>query len=173
MAFNMGKLLALVRIVSEINCWEFIGKRDAYGYGRIFSGNSELKAHRVFYEAWIEDIPKNLFVRHGLTGQKCIGHACCFPFHLRLSPNSRRTDVALAPSEIYQRKSEMLSLIEFIPDTGCWQFKGPTDRGGYGRIFSGGIERKAHEIFFKEWVGPVATDQFLFPHLERCVGRNC
>ena len=51
--------------------WEYTGKRDVYGYGRIFSGNRELKAHRVFYEAWIEAVPEGLFVRHGLGDQAC------------------------------------------------------------------------------------------------------
>jgi hypothetical protein len=61
-----------------------------------------------------------------------------------LSPSNRR-DAVLTPSEVYQRKLEMLSLIEFIPDTGCWKFNDPTDRGGYGRGLTGGKERKAHE----------------------------
>ncbi len=148
MAFNLGKLLALVPPVPEMNCWEFVSKRDAYGYGRIFSDNRELKAHRVFYEAWIEDIPENLFLRHGLTDQKCIGNACCFPFHMRLSLSSRR-DAVLTPSDVYQRKSEMLSLIEFRTDTSCWQFKGPTNRGGYGRVFTGGEGAESARSFFQ------------------------
>jgi hypothetical protein len=92
-----------------------MGKREAYGYGRLFSGNRKLKAHRVFFEVWIEAVPRGLFVRHGMTDQKCIGHACCFPFHLRLSPNNRKMDIVLAPSETYTRKFEMFSQITVMP----------------------------------------------------------
>ena len=101
-----------------------------YGYDRIYSGNRELKAHRVFYEAWIETVPDGLSVRHGLSDHARIGHACCFPFHLCLSPNSRRSDMVLARSNTYARRFEMFSQVQVIPQTGCWEFKSSTDRGG-------------------------------------------
>ena len=173
MEFTREQLIAQVRIDVDAGCWEFTGKRDAYGYGRMFSANSELKAHRVFYEAWVEDVPENLFVRHGLTDQKCIGHACCFPFHLRLSPYRRKLGVALAPSETYIRRSAMLSQIKVLPQTGCWQFQGSSDRGGYGRLFIGDKEQKANEAFFEEWAGAVPNDQFLLPCFPQCIGRRC
>ena len=173
MAFSREQLLSRVRIIPQKGCWEYTGKRDVYGYGRIFSGNRELKAHRVFYEAWIETVPDGLFVRHGLGDHACIGHACCFPFHLCLSPNSRRTDMVTAPSKTYARRFEMFSQIQVIPQTGCWEFGGSVDRGGYGRLFVGGKERKAHDVFFEEWTGPVPPDQFLYPYIQNCIGRNC
>ncbi len=173
MAFSREQLLSRVRIIPQKGCWEFKGKRDVYGYGRIFSGNRELKAHRVFYEAWIEAVPEGLFVRHGLGDHACIGHACCFPFHLCLSPNSRRTDMLMAPSKTYAQRFEMFSQIQVIPQTGCWEFGGSVDRGGYGRLFVGGKERKTHDVFFEEWVGPVPPDQFLYPYIQNCIGRNC
>jgi len=33
-------------------CWQFFGSFDAYGYGRLYSGNKVVKAHRAFYEAF-------------------------------------------------------------------------------------------------------------------------
>ena len=40
-------------------------------------------------------------------------------------------------------------------------------------MFVGGRDRKAHDVFFDEWVGPVPTDQFLYPYIQNCIGRNC
>jgi hypothetical protein len=50
MAAGLKQLLSLIRVLPKTDCWEFKGARDAYGYGRIYSNNKELKAHRYFYE---------------------------------------------------------------------------------------------------------------------------
>ncbi len=81
--------------------------------------------------------------------------------------------MVMVPSETYARRFEMFSQIQVIPQTGCWEFQGSTDRGGYGRLFVGGKERKAHDVFFEEWVGPVPPDQFLYPYIQNCIGRSC
>jgi len=54
-----------------------------------------------------------------------------------------------------------------MPDTGHWSFKGPAGRGGHDRVFTGGKERKAHEIFFNEWDGTVADDKLLIELMVR------
>lgn len=113
-----------------------------------------------------------LFVRHCLATQPA-AVACCLPLHLSLSPNSRRTDMVMAPSKTNARRFEKFSQIQVMPQTGCWEFQGSTDRGGYGRVFFGGKERKAQDVFFEEWVGPVPPDQFLYPYIQNCIGRNC
>lgn len=89
MNFTRKQLFDMVRVIPGTNCWEFKGSRDKYGYGRIYTDNKELKAHRVFYEAWIEPVPDQLFLQHHLPASQCVGHACCNPAHVRTSTSRK------------------------------------------------------------------------------------
>ena len=71
-------------------CWQFTGFLDAYGYGRLYSGNKEVKAHRAFYEAYEGPIPVGMYLRHYLPPDRCIGYACCNPDHQQLNNSPRR-----------------------------------------------------------------------------------
>ena len=90
MGFSVKQLLKLVHVLPATDCWEFTGPRDAYGYGRLYSGNKELKAHRVFYEAYEGPIPAGIYLQHHLPPERCIGHACCNPDHQQLNNSPRR-----------------------------------------------------------------------------------
>lgn len=79
------QLLTLIRVLPTTGCWEFMGSRDAYGYGRMYTGNKELKAHRYFYELCESPVPPGTYLQHRLPPEKCIGHACCNPAHLIVS----------------------------------------------------------------------------------------
>jgi hypothetical protein len=85
MEFTVKQLLNQVQVLPDTGCWEFTGTRDANGYGRMYSGNKELKAHRVFYEICEGPIPDGMFLQHHLPAGHCVGHACCNPDHLRVS----------------------------------------------------------------------------------------
>jgi hypothetical protein len=85
MALGLKQLLSLIRVLPKTDCWEFKGARDAYGYGRIYSENKELKAHRYFYEQCESPVAPGVYLQHHLPPEKCIGHACCNPAHLRIS----------------------------------------------------------------------------------------
>jgi hypothetical protein len=85
MEFTVKQLLNQVQVLPDTNCWEFRGNRSADGYGRMYSDNKELKAHRVFYEICEGPIPDGMYLQHHLPADLCIGHACCNPDHLRIS----------------------------------------------------------------------------------------
>src|ERR1017187_10219855 len=85
MEFTVKQLLNQVLVLPDTECWEFRGPRNADGYGRMYSGNKELKAHRVFYEACEGPVPAGMFLQHHLPAGQCIGHACCNPDHQRVS----------------------------------------------------------------------------------------
>ena len=93
MAFTMKQLISLVQVLPDTGCWEFRGTRDSYGYGRMYSGDKELKAHRVFYEACEGPVPAGMYLQHRLPAGKCIGQACCNPDHL-LVTNSPKASPA-------------------------------------------------------------------------------
>ena len=85
MEFTVKQLINQVQVLPDTGCWEFRGTRDSYGYGRMYSDNKELKAHRVFYEICEGPIPDGMYLQHHLPADLCIGHACCNPDHLRVS----------------------------------------------------------------------------------------
>lgn len=65
-------------------CWEFIGHRDAHGYGRVAIGTGErrglsLLAHRVAWELTNGPIPADRHVLH-----RCDNPPCVRPDHLFL-----------------------------------------------------------------------------------------
>ena len=92
MAFTLKQLVNLVQVLPDTECWEFRGTRDSYGYGRMYSGDKELKAHRVFYEACEGPVPAGMYLQHRLPAGQCIGQACCNPDHLLVtnSPKASR-----------------------------------------------------------------------------------
>lgn len=53
---------------------------------------------------------------------------------------------------------------------GCWQWRGYTDRAGYGTIKVDGRMQKAHRVMYAELVGPVPAGLEL-DHL--CRNRSC
>jgi hypothetical protein len=75
MAAGLTQLLSLIRVLPKTGCWEFRGARDAYGYGRIYLENKELKAHRYFYEQCESPVASGAYLQHYLPREKCIGHA--------------------------------------------------------------------------------------------------
>jgi hypothetical protein len=76
--------------------------------------------------------------------------------------------VNLTPDLLY-------SMIRVLPDSGCWEFTGPKDSHGYGRLFISGKEWKAQRVAYELLVGPLPSGARLLHPLfpERCVGSAC
>ena len=63
-----------VKSYDGIPCWEFQGRIEASGYGRVWwNGKPEL-VHRLFAETYHGDAGE-------VTEHKCNNRACCNPFH--------------------------------------------------------------------------------------------
>lgn len=67
------------------DCWEWIGKLNDKGYGRIHSTTERrsVPAHRVLYELLVGPIPKGLVLDH-----LCRNRACVRPSHLEPVTNA-------------------------------------------------------------------------------------
>jgi len=58
-------------------CWEWMGSKDAYGYGQIGRNCHMYKVHRVLYTYFVSIIPFGLTLDH-----KCRNRSCVNPSHL-------------------------------------------------------------------------------------------
>ena len=63
----------------EHNCWNWLARKDGYGYGVIRFNSKSQKAHRVSYIIHNGEIPIGKLVCH-----KCDNPPCCNPEHLFL-----------------------------------------------------------------------------------------
>ena len=68
-------------VVTETGCWEWIGAKDRYGYGRMgFQVEGELRyfrVHRISHEVFRSEIPQGLVIDH-----LCRNRACANPAHM-------------------------------------------------------------------------------------------
>ena len=65
------------KILIDDGCWEWDGKKDSGGYGRVHLNGKKSQAHRVVYELLVGPIPDGLLLDH-----LCRNRICVRPDHL-------------------------------------------------------------------------------------------
>ena len=73
-----------------LGCWEWMGARNADGYGQLVFCGRWFKAHRFFYEVLVGAVPQGLEIDH-----LCRNRACVNPDHMETvthQENIRRGD---------------------------------------------------------------------------------
>jgi hypothetical protein len=72
-------------------------------------------------------------------------------------------------------RKHLFSLVNVLPGTGCWEFKGSRDKFGYGRMYAENREIEAHRVFYEAWIESV-PDRFFLQHRlpkDQCIGHAC
>jgi hypothetical protein len=100
MTYTRESLLKRIRKIHETGCWEFQGSKDHNGFGRMYIRNRELKAHKVFYEAWVSELPTGIYLHHDLPPDRCIGNACCNPEHMSMNGLRRGQSVVVESARV-------------------------------------------------------------------------
>lgn len=78
MSRDIAEVLDLVGwTTTPMDCWEFNGAKQSFGYGTVMHDRVRYLAHRLAYETWVGPIPKGHVVRH-----KCDNPPCINPEHL-------------------------------------------------------------------------------------------
>lgn len=79
----IGRLLAKRQIDRVTGCWEWQGRRDRWGYGRITVSHRRLSVHRVAASLFLGlELESELHVLH-----RCDNPGCFRPDHLYLGTN--------------------------------------------------------------------------------------
>ena len=93
----------------ENECWNWIGNKNASGYGRIVVRYGSRKvgkrkfiaAHRHAYKITNGEIPDGMMIRHS-----CNNRACCNPNHLSIGTHQdNMTDMVLAGRSTYGERN--------------------------------------------------------------------
>lgn len=92
------RFMSYVSIPENKNdCWIWIGGKVPNGYGKFYIKDETLLAHRVSFELFVGNIPKNMYVLH-----QCDTPACVNPFHLFLgTPQDNMTDKIKKGRQVY------------------------------------------------------------------------
>lgn len=58
--------------IEKNGCWMFSGKPGSDGYGKLKIAGKTIRAHRAYYEAYVGQIPKGMWVLHHCDTPMCV-----------------------------------------------------------------------------------------------------
>lgn len=88
-------------LVEGNGCWAWLGAFDPHGYGKMWDGRTNVRAHRLMYELHVGEIPNGLVIDH-----LCRNTACVNPSHLEPVTIRENTLRGFGPASINARKTK-------------------------------------------------------------------
>ena len=71
-------LLSKIKIDKKTGCWIWQASKNEGGYGRKRYKGRQTYVHRIFYEVFVGEIPKEMFVLHRCDTPSCVRPSCLF-----------------------------------------------------------------------------------------------
>lgn len=87
------RCLIISRIEKKDSCWMWKGSKNEHGYGTLAINRKTFFAHRISFQEFVSEIPKNRCLLH-----KCDTPLCVNPDHLRIGTRSENA------KEMYEKK---------------------------------------------------------------------
>jgi hypothetical protein len=113
-------------------CWEWIGSKDAEGYGVIWDNRikNNARAHRISMEIFGKPIPKHLQALH-----QCDNKSCVNPAHIDIGTTQQNTQEAKQRGLLANMSNKRKTYIQSMSDE---EFKGWTNKfnGKQGRALA-------------------------------------
>jgi HNH endonuclease len=109
---DLRLFLSRVRLNRRTGCWVWVGGTNHSGYGMIW----DLRAHRVAYEHWVDDIPSGKVLHHTCGVKRCVN-----PRHLKVVTRAdhhwehhREEVVDMAASPLVDHERRFLVSVQWV-----------------------------------------------------------
>lgn len=110
--FPHERLMSKVFVNNTTMCWDFTGKLDKSGYGRIRINKVNYLAHRMSYDLFCGFIDESMVIDH-----LCRNRSCCNPDHLReVTMTTNTLENSLGVAAISIKKTHCKNGHELTPD---------------------------------------------------------
>lgn len=93
----------------HVDCWEWVGTKNADGYGLLIWDGKQYLAHRVSYELHRRPVPEGLFICH-----TCDNPSCVNPAHLYAGTHQDNMDDKVARGRCNSRQRGRLTDVQRI-----------------------------------------------------------
>jgi len=100
---HMARKYPLGYVLQENGCWDWVGPLSKDGYGRIWNGTHNIRAHRFVFEQHKWPIPDGLTLDH-----LCRNRACVNPDHLEPVSNKDNVLRGFGPPARNARKNSCI-----------------------------------------------------------------
>lgn len=84
-------------------CWPWLAGKDSNGYGHMYDGQRQIRAHRLAWELFVGPIPSGLHIDH-----LCRNHSCVNPGHLEPVTSRENALRGVGPTAINARRTHCI-----------------------------------------------------------------